>query len=87
MENLKSWLSRERGRGVGLARHLSVPPSFVSKMADGSKPIPVEHGAAIETFTGGAVTRQSMFPNDWQRIWPELAAAGQSTDQEVQHAA
>lgn len=74
MDALKSWLSSERGRAIGLAKHLDVVPSFVNKMAAGEKPVPVEHGAAIEAFTGGAVTRQHLFPNDWRRIWPELAA-------------
>lgn len=41
-------------------------------MGSGEKQVPVDHGASIEQFTGGAVTRQQMFPNDWQRIWPEL---------------
>jgi len=36
--------------------------------------VPIEHGAGIEAFTCGAVTRQALFPNDWHRIWPELAA-------------
>lgn len=59
-------------------------------MADGRKPIPFQHGAAIEQFTGGAVTRQQMFPNDWQRIWPELAAPDAThpeptTEQEAVH--
>lgn len=43
-------------------------------MSEGDKAVPVSHGAAIEQFTDGAVTRQQMFPADWQRIWPELAA-------------
>jgi DNA-binding transcriptional regulator YdaS (Cro superfamily) len=72
MEILKSWLKAEHGRGGKLARYLGVPPSFVTKMSEGEKPVPVGHGAAIEHFTGGAVTRQAMFPDDWQRIWPEL---------------
>ena len=71
---LKSWLSAEHGRAGRLAKSLGVPSSFVSAMADGRKPVPVVHGAAIEAFTGGAVTRQQLFPNDWRRIWPELAA-------------
>jgi len=75
MEILKSWLAAERGRSLGLARELRVVPSFVNKMASGERPIPMEHGAAIDRFTNGAVTRQAMFPNDWQRIWPELAEA------------
>lgn len=74
MELLKTWLAGERGRSVGLARHLGVPASFVARMATGDKPIPVEHGASIEAFTGGVVTRRQMFPNDWQRVWPEIAS-------------
>ena len=62
-----------------LARHLHVPPSFVAKMSEGGKPVPVAHGAAIEQFTEGAVTRQQMFPTDWPRIWPELASAPPAT--------
>lgn len=73
MNILKVWLEAEYGRGARLARHLKVPPSFVTKIGSGEKPIPVDHGAAIEQFTGGAVTRQQMFPSEWQRIWPELA--------------
>lgn len=40
---------------------------------------------AIETATGGAVTRRDLRPNDWHRIWPELAA-GASAESEVAHA-
>lgn len=58
---------------MALARELAVPPSFVTKMCSGEKPIPVEHMAAIEAFTDGAVTRQEMHPTGWRRIWPELA--------------
>jgi DNA-binding transcriptional regulator YdaS (Cro superfamily) len=74
MQILKTWLSAEHGRGGRLAKHLGVPPSFVSAMGDGRKPVPIVHGAAIEQFTEGAVTRQQLFPHDWRRIWPELAA-------------
>lgn len=73
MNKLKSWLAAGRGRGAALAAYLVVPPSFVTKMADGEKPIPVRHMAAIEAFTCGEVTRQEMCPAEWQTIWPELA--------------
>lgn len=33
----------------------------------------MRHSAAIEHFTGMAVTRKEMFPKDWHLIWPELA--------------
>lgn len=69
---LKQWTEAEWGRSARLAVHLMVRPSFISKMAAGTKPIPVGHMARIEAFTGGAVTRQEMCPH-WQIIWPELA--------------
>ena len=75
MEILKTWLAAERGRSGKLARHLAVAPSFITKMANGEKPIPSDQAAQIELFTGGAVSRQLMFPDSWARIWPELAEA------------
>ncbi|MGH8647613.1 MAG: transcriptional regulator [Gammaproteobacteria bacterium] len=71
----KTWIESERGRAGALALFLKVPPSFVSKMVSGEKPIPISHMAAIEAFSNGQVTRQEMRPDDWQSIWPELAQA------------
>lgn len=44
-------------------------------MATGKKSIPTDHMAAIEVFTGGAVTRQEMCPDPEKLAyhWPELA--------------
>lgn len=36
--------------------------------------VPVEHCAAIEAATNGAVARWHLRPHDWRRIWPELEA-------------
>lgn len=71
----KNWLESKRGLAVALAAYLKVYPSFVSKMASGEKQIPIEHMAAIESFSGGDVTRQEMCPDKWQDIWPELVKA------------
>ena len=46
------------------------PPSVWEWKQRGS--IPIEHCAAIERATGGAVTRKDLRPDDWARIWPEL---------------
>lgn len=73
--NLKSWAESERGRAMALAKAIDVPPSFVSKMMSGEKPIPAEHCRAINAFTDGAVTIQEMRPLDWHKFWPELAQA------------
>lgn len=37
-----------------------------------------ENCVAIELATNGAVTRRDLRPEDWQRIWPELAEPTQS---------
>jgi DNA-binding transcriptional regulator YdaS (Cro superfamily) len=71
--NLSEYFSEERGRQAKLAKDINAHASDLSRWADGTRPIPVEYGAAIEKATGGLVTRKEMFPNDWQRIWPELA--------------
>ncbi|MGI4717236.1 MAG: transcriptional regulator [Janthinobacterium lividum] len=71
--NLSQYLSQERGRQASLARAIGAHAPDISRWADGTRPIPVVHGAAIETATGGLVTRREMFPDDWHRIWPELA--------------
>lgn len=73
MKVLHSWLREAPGRTARLARHLGLSQPFVTQMASGAKPIPIDHMAAIEAFTGGAVTRQEMHPTGWRRIWPELA--------------
>ena len=82
MKKLKTWTSSQRGRLAALAKHLGVSAPNVVAWTIGTKPIPMTHAAAIEQFTNGAVTRQDMFPDTWQRIWPELAA----TDQQQQPA-
>jgi DNA-binding transcriptional regulator YdaS (Cro superfamily) len=32
-----------------------------------------ENCVVIERATGGLVTRKDLRPDDWERIWPELA--------------
>jgi len=71
--DIKTYLSQERGRQAALAKAIGAHAPDVSRWADGTRPIPVVYGAAIETATGGLVSRREMFPHDWQRIWPELA--------------
>lgn len=70
--NLSRYLSEERGRQAALAKAIGAHAPDVSRWADGTRPIPLEYGASIETATGGLVTRQEMFPDKWMRIWPEL---------------
>jgi len=78
MLKLKSWLKTNGKTGKALAAHLGVPQSFVSKIANGDKPIPVDRMAQIEVFTSGELTRQEMCPDRWHIIWPELAGYQQN---------
>jgi DNA-binding transcriptional regulator YdaS (Cro superfamily) len=70
---LREYLDQERGRLASLAKAIDAYPPDVSRWADGKRPIPFHYGAPIEVATGGAVTRQEMFPEDWEKHWPELA--------------
>lgn len=61
--------------GVGkLAAAIGVVQSAVSNWRVRGN-IPAEHCAGIEAATHGAVTRRDLRPDDWQKIWPELAAS------------
>ena len=73
--NLSTYLSQERGRQAALSKAIGAHAPDVSRWADGKRPIPFDYGAAIELATGGLVTRQEMFPDDWARLWPELASS------------
>lgn len=61
--------------GVGkLAAAVGVVQGAVSNWRMRGSAVPVEHCATIEIATNGAVTRRDLRPDDWQKIWPELAA-------------
>ncbi|EKS9798257.1 MULTISPECIES: transcriptional regulator [Burkholderia] len=54
-----------------LAKAIGVTQQTISNWKEGGAIRP-EHCSAIERFTGGAVTRPELRPNDWREIWPEL---------------
>lgn len=70
--NLSEYFEQERGRQSQLAKDIGAHTPDVSRWADGTRQIPFSYGAQIELATNGLVTRQEMFPNDWQKFWPEL---------------
>jgi DNA-binding transcriptional regulator YdaS (Cro superfamily) len=37
--------------------------------------VPIEYCLAIETATVGEVSRKDLRPDDWHKIWPDLAVA------------
>lgn len=68
-------LAIEHLLGVGkLAAAIGVGQAAVSNWRARNTVIDPIYCAAIEAATEGVVTRQMLRPNDWQKIWPELAA-------------
>lgn len=69
--NLKAYL--EQNSNAEFARAIGCPPAFISQWKSGHRPVPLEYMAIIEYATGGEVTRKDLRPDDWMKIWPELA--------------
>ncbi|KNY09405.1 XRE family transcriptional regulator [Achromobacter piechaudii] len=78
--DLKTYISTSpRGTAASLAKAIGVSPSYLSQMASGQSPISPERCVAIERATGAVVRRRDLWPDGWDRVWPELkeAAHGQ----------
>ena len=71
-EHLLDKAARLAGGRLTLAKLLGVSAAAIGNWKIRGA-IPIEHCAAIEHATGGAVTRIDLRPDDWQRIWPVLA--------------
>jgi DNA-binding transcriptional regulator YdaS (Cro superfamily) len=77
---LSDYLSQGHGRAAALARSLGIKPPNVTDWAKGRRDVPIHYGAQIEQATEGQVTRQDLFPDEWQRMWPELVRKRRKTD-------
>lgn len=58
---------------ANMARHLDVTPQAVNECKRGGRPVPIPWCLTVERATGGEVTRQDLRPDDWEKIWPDLA--------------
>lgn len=47
---------------------------YLKQIAYGNKQASAMVAANLERETQGLITRQSLRPDDWQAIWPELSA-------------
>lgn len=84
--DLNKYLNRDGAiSAAALGRCVGVSPALVYQWRTGRRPVPVEHCADIERVTSGEVSRRDLRPDDWQRIWPELADPA-PTQQEASHA-
>lgn len=71
MDDIIKRASEAVGGLAKLAEAIGTSPQAVSNWR--GRGVPIEHCAAIEQASNGAVTRRDLRPDDWQRIWPELA--------------
>ena len=74
--DLRRFTSELPRGGVGaLASRLSISSVYLSQLAarQGGRSPSAELCVDIERATGGAVMRWDLRPDDWRRIWPELA--------------
>ena len=69
---LIAYLQVERGRAARVASAVGLAPGYVSQIANGVRPTPVEKVPAMEAACEFAVRRWDLRPNDWHLIWPEL---------------
>lgn len=65
--------NRPRGEVSRLAKAINAHSPDLSMWAHKKRPVPVHFASSIEIATQGQVTRKDLRPNDWHRIWPELA--------------
>ena len=73
--NLRQYVKTHPGSGAWLSVQLGISQSYLSQMASGLRPVPVEMCAQLEALTGHCVRRWDMRPESWHRIWPELINA------------
>jgi DNA-binding transcriptional regulator YdaS (Cro superfamily) len=71
MANLKTACELCGGQAA-LAEKLGVKQQHIWNWLNRPGGVPVDHCAAIERATDGAVMRWDLRPDDWWRIWPEL---------------
>ena len=70
--DLKTYFRSESLAAKKLAKALDISPSHLSQMASGKTPVSPARAVQIENATCGAVTRRDLYPDSWERIWPEL---------------
>lgn len=71
--DLQSYINENRGGATRLSSVLDIPLSYLSQMATGDRSVSPERAYSIEKATSGQVTRQNLRPDDFWRIWPDLA--------------
>lgn len=80
---LKEYFVSRHGEQAKMAKALGVSPSQMSQMVNGTCAISNERCVAIESLTDGVVTRKDLRPDNWQKLWPELAQQDQTNKEDA----
>lgn len=59
-------------QATDLAKAIGATSTEISDWRYGKRAVPVRRCVAIESATGGQVTRRDLRPDDWAHYWPEL---------------
>lgn len=73
--DLKNYLIESDTKKAEFARAINVSAALLHQWIEGIRPVAIQHCPTIEKQTCGKVTRKELRPDDWHKIWPELAAA------------
>lgn len=80
---LKEYFVTRHGEQAKMAKTLGVSTSQMSQMVNGTCAISNERCVLIETITSGVVSRKDLRPDNWQKLWPELAQQDQMNSKDA----
>lgn len=74
MEKLHKYLNEQKGESrIAFLNACGTSENYIRKMISIRARFGAEMCTRIEQASKGAVTRKDLRPNDWAKIWPELA--------------
>jgi DNA-binding transcriptional regulator YdaS (Cro superfamily) len=80
--HLKSFFSSvPPGERDAFAKRCGTSKGHLQNVMNGHAPLAPIVCVAVERESAGAVTRKELRPDDWQKIWPELAQTPATIEQ------
>lgn len=80
LQPLLSWLKTADEKGVS---ETGTTRAYLRLIGYRQKTASAEMAVGIERATSGLVTRQMLRPDDWRRLWPELAELAATMEQTI----
>ncbi|WP_176507123.1 MULTISPECIES: transcriptional regulator [Pseudomonas] len=80
LQPLLAWLKTADDNGVS---ETGTTRAYLRLIGYGQKTASAGMAVGIERATSGSVTRQMLRPDDWHRLWPELADRSATLQQNI----